>query len=130
MITGLVLAMVVNFYVITRIRGDEEEGRIEMIRSLTVGKLTNLNAVLLVYTLVHFFLAGIIGIGLWAFSIESMGIEGSFLYGALLGGTGLFFTGLSAIATQLFPTKRGANGLVVTFILLFYMIRAIGDVTN
>lgn len=129
-ITGLVLAMVASFYVVTRTRGDEEEGRIGMIRSLTVGKLTNLNAVLLVYTLVHFFLAGIIGIGLWLLSIESMGIEGSFLYGALLGGTGLFFTGLSAIAAQLFPTKRGANGLVVTFILLFYMIRAIGDVTN
>jgi len=78
-------AGIMNILLVTRhTRRDEEEGRIEMIRSLPVGKLASLRATLTVYFIVNLVLAVVTGLGLTVLGIESMGFVGSFLYGAVL----------------------------------------------
>lgn len=111
-------------------RADEEEGRIELIRSLPVGRLAYLNATLIVYVITNVLLALITGLGLFALRIESMGLEGSLLYGAILGATGIFFASLTALFAQITESSRGTLGFSIAFLLIAYLARAIGDVNN
>src|SRR5699024_5065531 len=85
LMTSLVVGLMSILLVTRRTRTDEEAGRIEMIRSLPVGRLSNLHATWLVLILTHVLLALVTGFGLFALGIESMDLEGSLLYGAALG---------------------------------------------
>lgn len=122
---------VMSILLVTRhTRTDEEAGRIEMIRSLPTGRLSHLSATLVVQLGTNVLLALIVGFGLFALQIESMDLDGSLLYGTALGATGIFFTALTAFFAQLSQSSRGTIGLSISTLLLAYLIRAIGDVSN
>ncbi|WP_156291579.1 ABC transporter permease [Oceanobacillus salinisoli] len=123
---GIMSILLVNRHT----RADEEDGRMEMIRSLEVGRLSNLNATLLVLSIANTILALINGFGLYALGIEGMDLEGSLLYGTTLGVTGIFFTGVTAIFAQLTESSRGTIGFSIAALLIAYFVRAIGDVSN
>lgn len=111
-------------------RGDEEDGRLEIVRSLAIGRLSYLNANLLIITFTCIALTVINGFGLYALGFESMDLEGSLLYGTALGATGLFFAGVTAVFSQLSDSSRGTIGYSIAVLLLAYLFRAITDVTN
>lgn len=120
-----------SIFLITRhTRSDEEEGRIEMIRSLPVGRLSNLSAATILSIVSNIVLALIVGFGLYALEIESMGLKASLLYGAALGATGIFFTGLTILFAQLSSNPRGTIGLSLGVLGISYVMRAIGDVSS
>ncbi|MCF8008950.1 MAG: ABC-2 transporter permease [Halanaerobiales bacterium] len=122
---------IMNIFIVTRhTREDEENGRIEVIRSLPVGKLSNVTSATIVAIGVNILLSLIIGIGLWVLGIESMGFEGSLLYGSALGVVGIFFTAVTIIFVQLSESTRGTIGFSFFILGLAYLIRAIGDVGN
>lgn len=123
---GLMSILLVNRHT----RADEEEGRIEMIRSLPVGRLAYVNATLVVYIITNVILALITGFGLYALGIESMGLEGSLSYSAALGATGIFFASMTALFAQITESSRGSVGISIAFLLIAYLVRAIGDVSN
>ena len=126
-----VVAGLMSILLVTRhTRTDEEDGRIELIRSLPVGRLSNLQSTLIVMLIVNILLALVTGFGLFALGIESMDLEGSLLYGAALGATGLVFAAMTAIFAQLSQNARGTIGLSLAVLLLGYFIRAIGDIGN
>jgi len=79
---------------------------------------------------VNILFAILIGFGLHGMGIESMDLEGSLLYGAALGATGIFFTAVTAIFAQLSENARGTIGLAFTVLGVSYLIRAVGDVGN
>lgn len=128
--TAIAIGIMSILLVTRHTRADEENGRIELIRSLPTGRLANLTSTISVVSLVNIFLALVIGFGLYSLGIESMDLEGSLLYGAALGGTGIFFTALTAVIAQLSENSRGTIGLSITVLLLSYLVRAIGDVSN
>ncbi|GAB3046887.1 ABC transporter permease [Virgibacillus ainsalahensis] len=128
--TAIVAGLMSILLVSRHTRADEEDGRIEMIRSLPVGRLSNLNATLLVISATNVILALITGFGLYALGIESMGVEGSLLYGTVLGATGIFFAGVTAIFAQLSESSRGTIGYSIAVLLIAYLIRAVADVSN
>ncbi|WP_164214402.1 ABC transporter permease [Virgibacillus sp. YIM 98842] len=125
-VVGLMNILLVNRH--TRV--DEEEGRIELIRSLPVGRMANVNATMLILAITNILLALINGFGLYALGIESMNLEGSLLYGAALGGAGIVFAGITAVFAQLSESSRGAAGYSIAVLLIAYLIRAVGDVSN
>ncbi|MFA1821070.1 ABC transporter permease [Virgibacillus oceani] len=125
-VVGLMNILLLNRH--TRV--DEEEGRIELIRSLPVGRLANINATLLILVATNILLALINGFGLYALGIESMDLGGSLLYGATLGGTGIVFAGIAAVFAQASESSRGVVGYSIAVLLASYLIRAIGDVSN
>ncbi|WP_088006676.1 ABC transporter permease [Indiicoccus explosivorum] len=110
--------------------GEEEEGQLEMIRSLPVGRLANPISAAAVLTAASAVLTAVIGIGLRLFGIESMDLEGSLLYGAALGVTGLFFTAITILFAQLSDSVRGTVGLSFAFLIVTYLMRAAGDIGN
>ena len=130
LMTAVVVGLMSILLVTRNTRADEEEGRVEMIRSLPVGRLSGLQSALLVMGAVNVLLALIIGFGLYALGIEGMDLEGSLLYGAVLGATGLIFASITAFFAQLAQSSRGTLGLAVTILLLAYLIRGIGDIGN
>lgn len=128
--TAIAVAIMSILLVTRHTRRDEEEGRIEMIRSLPVGRLSNLGATTFIAFVTNILLSILLGLGLHALRIESMDLEGSLLYGAVLGVTGIFFAAITALFVQLSASNRGAVGLSFTFLGLSYLIRGIGDVSN
>lgn len=128
--TAITVAIMSILLVARHTRADEEDGRIEMIRSLPVGRVSQLSATIFVLFGTNVLLALVIGFGLYALRIESMDLEGSLLYGAALGATGMFFTAITALFAQLSEHSRGAIGLSFTVLGVAYLIRAVGDVSN
>lgn len=128
--TALAVALMSILFVARHTRSDEENGRIELIRSLPAGRLAPLNATLLVIIGVNVVLSLLIGLSLYALGVESMDMNGSLLYGAALGVTGIFFAAVTAIFAQLSENTRGTIGLSLAFLIVAYLVRAIGDVGN
>ena len=118
------------FFVSRHTRKDEEKGRVEVTRSLPVGRLSNLNAALISAAALNVILAVLTGLGLAALGIESMDFNGSMLYGAALGVSGLFFAALTAVFAQLCSNSSGTVGFSFITMAVLYLIRAAGDVNS
>ena len=125
--TAVAVSIMNILLAIRHTRSDEEAGRIEMIRSLPVGKLANSGATFLVLAIVNLILALLMGVGLGLLGLEGMDMAGSLLYGAVLGVTGIFFAAATIFIAQLTETSRGALGFAFTFMGLSYLLRAVGD---
>ncbi|MCZ2258147.1 ABC transporter permease [Sporosarcina sp. G11-34] len=128
--TALAVAIMSILFVARHTRADEEDGRIELIRSLPTGRLSHLHATMLVLFVMNLVLVLGIGFGLYALGIESMDLEGSLLYGSALGATGIFFAAVTAVFAQLSESARGTIGLSFSVLGVAYLIRAIGDAGN
>lgn len=122
---------VMNILFVSRAtRADEEEGQVELVLSLPVGRLSYLLAAVIEAITINLFLTLLTGVSLYALDIEGYTLEGAFLYSAILGGTGLFFAGITAVFAQLMETGRGATGFSFTVLIGTYIVRAIGDVES
>lgn len=126
----IAIAIMNIFLVVRHTRADEERGRAEVVRSLPTGRLANLNAVMITAVVVNFALALLSGFGVFFASAGDMGFTGSMLYGATLGVSGLFFAALTALFSQLSSSSRGATGLSVLALGVFYIMRAAGDMNS
>ena len=111
-------------------RGDEEDGRFEMIRALSVGRLAHSSAVLIVNIATNILLALLIGFGIGILGIEGMNVESSLLYGAVLGATGVLFASITAVFAQLTESSRTMTMYSFMVLIIAYLVRAIGDVDN
>ncbi|MBM7580451.1 ABC transporter permease [Jeotgalibacillus terrae] len=127
--TAILAAVMTILMTAKHTRGDEEDGRAEMISSLPAGRLAPLTSVLAVVGLSQLLLAVSIGTALSGLNIESMPPGASFLYGAAIGGTGLFFAGVTAVFAQLSESSRGTSGFAFLILGVSYLVRAIGDVS-
>ncbi|TMW72890.1 ABC transporter permease [Alteribacter natronophilus] len=126
-----VVTAIMNILLVVRhTRADEEEGRVELIRSLPVGRLSTLASTLVVMTVVNTAVALLTGVGLAVVGIESIDFAGSLLFGAALGAAGLFFAGVTALFAQLSESSRGTVGLSFAVLGGAYILRAIGDVSS
>lgn len=130
LLTALVVGLMAILLVSRHTRGDEEEGRLELIRSSPVGRLSWLNATLLVQIGVFALLAAVTGFGLSMLGVEGVDVEGSLLYGAVLGASGLVFAGVAALFAQLSDSSRGTIGYSIAVLMISYLVRAVGDVGN
>ena len=114
--------------VIRHTRTDEDEGRLEVIRALPTGKLSNLASVGVIMIGINVIVAVLVGITMPAFGVESIDLAGSLVYGAALGGCGLVFAVLTMVIVQLVQSARGAMGMGLTLLGVLFMVRAYGDV--
>ena len=117
------------FMVVKHTRKDEEDGRLEVIRSLPVGSLSNLAATLAIVLKVNFGLSLVIGMGLFVTNMAGMTLAGALLYGFSLGAIGLLFSAIAALFAQVASTSRGALSYSFIALGIMYLVRAIGDVS-
>jgi len=127
----MIAVVVMNIFFVNRYtRADEELGRLEVLRSLPLGRLTNFAAILFCAFLLNLVISGLIFIGLLAINIGGTSTLGAFVYSFALGTVGFCFAALSLLVVQLFSTSRGV--LTTSFALfgVFYILRAWGDMQD
>lgn len=115
------------FHVVRHTRQDEENGRIEVIRSLPTGRLANLSATLSTAAIINAVFALLLGLGLGAIGLEGMDFGASMLFGILLGTGGMVFAAVTAIFCQMSQNPRTAMSWSFAFIVIAYFLRAVGD---
>ena len=123
--TAIAVAIMNVFLVVKNTRGDEEKGRIEVIRSLPVGRLSNLSAVMIFAVAVNVALSLLISLSLTV----KFEVGGCFLYGFTLGAIGLFFAVVAALFAQISPSSSGATGFSIALLGVLYILRMVGDVS-
>jgi ABC-2 type transport system permease protein len=124
----LVAAMNILF-VVRHTRKDEEEGRLEMLVALPVGRSASLLATLKLSFCLNLLIALLAGSTLAAFGVEDMGVAGSLLFGAALGACGLVFAAVTALIAQVAASSRATTGIAFALLGALYLLRAAGDVS-
>ena len=127
----LITAAIMNILLVNRhSRADEELGRLEMIRALPVGRLTGPLAVIVFAFALNLFTSLLTAALLLAVDIGGTTAAGALAFGFAIGSVGLLFAALTLLAAQLFSTAQSVSGFGFAALLLFYMMRASGDVSG
>src|SRR6185437_2104312 len=121
---ALFAALMSVFLVVRHTRGDEEAGRLELVRSAQVGRQAPLTSAIAVAVLANAVLAGLLCVVLPALGLPA---AGSVALALAIGTCGLAFTGVSVVAAQLTASARAARGLAIGVLGVAFLARAVGD---
>jgi ABC-2 type transport system permease protein len=113
-----------TFSVVRNTRAEEETDRAELLASLPVSRRAALGAALAVAALANAVLAAVCAAVLLLVGFDA---TGAVLTGITVGAVGLTFTGIAALAAQVMPTARGANGVSSAAVGLAYVVRGVAD---
>ena len=125
--TGFVLVFLALANVITAVRHtrtEEEAGRRELVAGTAVGRQTPLIAALQLCALADTGLAGLVAVTLVA---GGLGVSGSLLLAASMGGFGWLLAAFGALAAQFSASARTSRALAASAIGVGYLLRAVGD---
>jgi ABC-2 type transport system permease protein len=112
------------FIVIRHTRADEEAGRLELVGSAAVGRQAPLTAGLLTAVAAN---AAITALLCLALPLAGLPVAGSAALALAIGGCGLAFTGITAVAAQLTAGARAARGIAFGALGAAFLLRAVGD---
>jgi putative exporter of polyketide antibiotics len=115
------------FLVVRHTRGDEEAGRLELVRSARVGRQAPLTSALAVAALANAVLVALLCLVLPVLGLPA---TGSVALALAIGTCGLAFTGVSLVAAQLTSGARAARGLAIGALGVAFLARAVGDATG
>jgi len=126
---------VMNIFLMARhTRGDEEAGRLELLRALPVGSSSTLKSAFVLAVAANAVLVGAIAKAQYFSGMETgvigsgvVDLEGAVLMGAVLGAVGLVFAAVTAVFAQLSANNRLVLGWSFGFMGLVYVLRAVGD---
>jgi len=117
-------ALMAIFVVVRHTRADEEAGRLELMGSAAVGRDAPLTAGLLPAAGASLLAAGLLCLVL---PLAKLPAAGSAMLALGIGGCGLAFTGITAVAAQLASTARGARGIALGVLGVAFALRGVGD---
>ena len=110
--------------VVRSTRGEEEEGRVELLRSAVVGRHAPLLAGVLVALGASLLLGGLIAVSMTAVGTPA---TGSVAFGAGVALAAMVFAGVGAVTSQVAATSRGARALGLWVLGAAYVLRAVAD---
>jgi ABC-2 type transport system permease protein len=123
---GMVGVALMSLFMIGRLtRGDEEGGRLELIRSLPVGIHAPTVAALLTVTAMNVAVGGLVALDLIA---QWLPTAGSLVLGASYIAVGLVFMGVALVAAQITENTRVVYGSGGALLGVAYIMRVVGDV--
>lgn len=124
----VVMVCLTNIFLVVRhTRKNEEAGREEVIRSLTVGRQAGLTSTLMLAVVVNV----VFTLGIFAtYLANDFAIEGAMLYSVGVGLMGVFFAGVAAVTAQLFENARSASGFASLVLAVSWLVRGIGDASG
>lgn len=122
--TAVLAGLMSAFLIVRHTRGDEDQGRFELVGSTGVTRVTSLYATLLLGTCANVVLALAVAVG---FIGAGLPVPGSFLAGSAVGAVGLFFMAAAALVAQVMPSARSANGTAAALVGGAYLVRGAGD---
>lgn len=108
-------------------RGEEDSGRLELVRSMPVGRDAPLVAALVVVGAAQVLAALGATLSLLAVGLDG---HGSVVFGAGLLAVGLLFLALTALTAQIAENPRVATGVAGGVLGASYVLRAVGDMSG
>lgn len=108
-------------------RGEEDSGRLELVRSMPVGRHAPLAAGLVVVVGTNAVLGLLTALSLLA---EGLPTEGSLVFGAAFVALGLAWAGITAATAQVSENPRVASGLAGAMLAAAFAVRAAGDMSG
>ena len=126
--TGLVVVALMSLLMIGRLtRGEEEAGRVEMLRSLPVGSQASTAAAVLTVAAMDVAVGVLIAIVLLG---QRLPVTGSVVFAASFTLVGLVFVGVGLLAAQVTENTRVVYGMAGAVLGAAFVLRAIGDIGN
>jgi len=123
---GAVAVALMSLLITSRLtRGEEESGRLELLRAAPIGRRAPVLAALGVAFGMDVVTGAIVAAGLVAIGLPA---GGSVLIGAGFAATGALFATLTAATAQVVETARAASGIAGMVLAGSFVVRAIGDV--
>lgn len=123
---GMVLVALMSLFMIGRLtRGDEEAGRLELVRSSPVGLQSAAVAALSIVAGMNVAVAALVAGALLA---EGLPATGSLVLSASFAAVGLFYVGVALVAAQITENTRVVYGSAGALVGLAYLLRIVGDV--
>lgn len=123
----MIIAVMNIFIVASHTRGDEEKVRLELLRSLSVGRFSNMAAVMIVAIASNLLIGIITASGFYFILPEAMTIVGSIVFGMSLFAIGTLFAGITLFFSQITVSNRTTIALSFFTLFLLYMLRGFGD---
>jgi ABC-2 type transport system permease protein len=121
---AIVVALMNMFLVGRYTRGDEENGRAELLLAARIGRRAPVGAALLLAVLADVVTGAVVFAVLAGTGLP---VGGSLLVAAAITGLGLLFAALTALAAQIFEHARGVYGAVGLVLGAAWTARAAGD---
>ena len=123
---GLVLVALMSIFMVGRLtRGEEEAGRLEVVRSLPVGIHANTLAAALTVAAMNLLVGVLTSAVLIA---QGLPLAGSVVFGASFILVGLVFGGVALLVAQVTESTRVVYGAAGAVLGAAYMLRAVGDI--
>jgi ABC-2 type transport system permease protein len=123
----LILGIVGLLLVVRHTRVEETSGRRELLGGMALGRYAALAAILIVLLCANLLVAGLITLSLGTVGLP---IAGSLTLGLLLASNGWLAVALGALVAQLTEDSGAARRLGIGAVLLFFLLRALADVTR
>jgi len=124
--TGLVVVALMSLLMTGRLtRFEEEAGRLELVRSMAVGRHAPAAAALIVVSAMNVLLAALVTAGLAGLGLP---LTGSLVLGASYGVLGLLFAAAAMVAAQITENTRVVYGSCGAVLGAAFALRAAGDV--
>ena len=125
---GYVMTGLMGMFLVGRhTRGDEEQGRTELLRAAVVGRNAPVTAALVVATSALAVLGVLITLSMLSLDLP---VTGSVSYGIAMATFGALFAAVTAVAAQVSEHNRAAYGLTGALLGASFVIRAVGDVSG
>ena len=123
---GMVLVSLMSFFMIGRLtRGEEEAGRLELVRSLPVGIHANTLAAALTVATMNLVVGVLTSVVLIAQGLPAIG---SVVFGVSFILVGFVFSGVALLVAQLTENTRVVYGITGAVLGAAYLLRALGDI--
>jgi ABC-2 type transport system permease protein len=123
---GLVVVALMSLLMIGRLtRGEEEAGRLELLRSLPIGPDASPTAAMLVVIGMDVLVGGFVTLALLG---QGLPATGSVVFGLSFMLTGFLFAGVALVAAQVSENTRVVYGIAGAVLGASFVLRAVGDI--
>jgi ABC-2 type transport system permease protein len=123
---GMVVVALMSLSMIGRLtRGEEEAGRLELVRSLPVGRHAPTAAASIAVAAMCLAVGVLATLGLM---VQGLPVAGSLVFGTSFVLMGLFFGGLALLVAQVTENTRVVYGATGAILGAAFVVRAIGDI--
>jgi ABC-2 type transport system permease protein len=123
---GMVTVALMSLFMTGRLtRGEEEAGRLELLRSLPVGADAPTISALTTVAAMNVVVAVLVAVTLVAVGLPAVG---SVVFGISFGLLGLLFVGITLVAAQVSENTRVVYGIAGSVLGASFLVRAVGDI--
>lgn len=129
LVFSAIIAATMNIFIIANnTKKDEEYGASELLLSLPLGRYSILAGNLIIAFILNLIILLATAFGMVAISAE-IGLKGAFIFSSAIYGFGFLFACITALFSQIFTRYRSVLTYSFLTLFVFYLIRAIGDVS-